>query len=183
MNKKEQIKIAEKKLKELKEEQEKIEKPKKGKDFAWYEYDQNNSGGSFDDNEDVCVSVYIEASSLEEANAFADSLGIYFNGCDTGMDCSCCGDRWHEPWDNITFPYRYSSLSLEEAEKTGIEYKPTNWVQAGTDKPDPNRYDLIFHSIGEYATYLLNKDSFGFRTKIYLYDRKRVKKVISKNGR
>ena len=36
----------------------------------------------------------IEADSANEANIKAEEIGIYFNGCSIGMDCSCCGDRW-----------------------------------------------------------------------------------------
>jgi hypothetical protein len=39
--------------------------------------------------------VIIEADSAEEANNKAEEIGIYFDGCDKDMDCSCCGDRWH----------------------------------------------------------------------------------------
>lgn len=27
-------------------------------------------------------------------------IGIYFNGCDTGADCTCCGDRWYAQGDD-----------------------------------------------------------------------------------
>lgn len=58
----------------------------------FYNYSQNNSGGSF-----YGVTEYwIEADSPDEADDIAEmSTDIYFNGCDTGMDCSCCGDRWY----------------------------------------------------------------------------------------
>jgi hypothetical protein len=60
----------------------------------FYNYRQNNSGGSFDLNQDVNYMVIIEAPTAEAANERAESIGIYFNGCDVGRDCSCCGDRW-----------------------------------------------------------------------------------------
>ncbi len=61
----------------------------------FYEFNQNNSGGSFVVDENVCHRVVIEAHSESEAIAKAESLGCYWNGCDEGMDCSCCGDRWY----------------------------------------------------------------------------------------
>jgi hypothetical protein len=73
------------------------ESPKTPKFFLFM---QNNSGGSFDVNETVAHNVIIEAYSANDANARAEDIGIYFNGCDTGADCSCCGDRWYEAEDH-----------------------------------------------------------------------------------
>ena len=61
----------------------------------FYSFNQNNSGGLFVTNEDVCEMVYIEAHSAKEANAIAEDIGIYFDGCSDGIDCNCCGDRWY----------------------------------------------------------------------------------------
>lgn len=57
----------------------------------FYTFVQNNSGGSFFGPHYVII----EANTAEEANNIAESHGIYFNGCEDGKDCSCCGDRWH----------------------------------------------------------------------------------------
>jgi len=67
--------------------------------MAFYTFKQNNSGGSFDVDENVCHAVIIEALNMEHACARAENIGIYFNGVEDGMDCSCCGDRWSVPWD------------------------------------------------------------------------------------
>jgi hypothetical protein len=69
-------------------------------EMAWYDYHQNNSGGSFVRNDSVGPYVWIEADSAEKANSRAQSVGIYFDGCDEGMDCPCCGDRWYEQYRN-----------------------------------------------------------------------------------
>lgn len=63
----------------------------------WYKYSQNNSGGShvYDDNRGLSEWVFIEADSAKEADEYAESIGIYFNGVDDDMDCDCCGDRWY----------------------------------------------------------------------------------------
>jgi hypothetical protein len=66
--------------------------------MSFYTFNQNNSGGGFDRDEDVSHYVIIEADSAFAANTKAESVGIYFNGCDDGTDCSCCGDRWCEVW-------------------------------------------------------------------------------------
>lgn len=65
----------------------------------YFHFSQNNSGGSFEVGDKVAHHVIIQAHSAVEANARATDIGIYFNGCDIGMDCPCCGDRWSETWD------------------------------------------------------------------------------------
>ena len=66
----------------------------------FYEYNQNNSGGSFDFDASMGIThhVIIEANSPEEANHKAEDIGLYFDGCDKGLDCPCCGDRWYPMW-------------------------------------------------------------------------------------
>jgi hypothetical protein len=66
----------------------------------FYTYRQNNSGGYFERDKDVDVIVIIEANDYREANDIAEDIGIYFDGCSKGMDCSCCGDRWSDQWDD-----------------------------------------------------------------------------------
>jgi len=61
----------------------------------FYTYRQNNSGGSFIVNKIVGEYVIVEADNSVEANSIAEEHEIYFDGCDHGLDCSCCGDRWN----------------------------------------------------------------------------------------
>ena len=63
--------------------------------LRWFEYRQNNSGGSFVSNDEVSHFVFIQAESTDAANKKAEEVGIYFDGCDKGWDCDCCGDRWY----------------------------------------------------------------------------------------
>lgn len=55
----------------------------------FYEFDQNNSGGTFDVDENVCHRVIIEATSQEHACAIFEPM-IYSQT----SSCACCGDRW-----------------------------------------------------------------------------------------
>ena len=68
--------------------------------MAFYEFSQNNSGGSFDHDRDAGIGyrVWIEANNADQANDLAEGIGLYFDGCDTGMDCDCCGDRWYRQY-------------------------------------------------------------------------------------
>lgn len=67
----------------------------------FYEFSQNNSGGSFDidDGRGIGAKVWIEAVDAQQANDRALNLGIYFNGIDSGSDCPCCGDRWYPVYE------------------------------------------------------------------------------------
>ncbi len=75
---------------------------------SFYEFTQNNSGGSFDVDDKLCHRLFIEELSEGAAIAKAKDMGVYFDGCDSGIDCDCCGDRWYEP-SQVVFPKKWSS--------------------------------------------------------------------------
>lgn len=64
----------------------------------FFTYRQNNSGGSFQKDSNLAEFVVIEANGPTHANLRAEEIGIYFDGCEEGLDCSCCGDRWYKFW-------------------------------------------------------------------------------------
>ena len=68
----------------------------------YYTFNQNNSGGIFYDRpkSGISATVIIEARSAKEANRLAEDIGIYFDGCDNGIDCECCGNRWYRVSDD-----------------------------------------------------------------------------------
>ena len=55
----------------------------------FYEFTQNNSGGYFDVDENVCHRVIIEA--MDEKHAIALFMPMIEN---QSHSCQCCGDRW-----------------------------------------------------------------------------------------
>ena len=61
----------------------------------FYQYSQNNSGGSFDFDREKGIThhVVIEAENASLADRRAESIGLYFDG---EGDCPCCGSRWSE---------------------------------------------------------------------------------------
>lgn len=65
--------------------------------LKWFRYRQNNSGGYFTE---PARKVYIQAQDENDANDIAEENGLYFNGCESGSDCDCCGDRWGYPYDD-----------------------------------------------------------------------------------
>lgn len=68
----------------------------------FYEFHQNNSGGSFvhDEKRGIGYVVIVEAENAALANHFAEEIGLYFDGVRGGRDCGCCGDRWSEQWSD-----------------------------------------------------------------------------------
>lgn len=61
----------------------------------FYEFDQNNSGGYFHNNEVICPHMIFQCDSEEEAIKLAEDKGLYWDGVEKGIDCPCCGDRWY----------------------------------------------------------------------------------------
>jgi len=80
----------------------------------FYTYRQNNSGGYF---VGPALYVIVEANSSNVAMAIAEDHGVYFNGCETGQDCNCCGDRWSSWADEYDQPKIYGE-KVEEALKS-----------------------------------------------------------------
>jgi hypothetical protein len=68
----------------------------------FYTFTQNNSGGrwKYDAERGIAPYVIIEAGSAASANERAEEIGLYFDGCESGADCECCGDRWSECGEN-----------------------------------------------------------------------------------
>ena len=111
----------------------------------FYEFNQNNSGGFFDVDSDVCHRLFIEATNAEQANRIAQDLGVYFDGCDDGQDCSCCGDRWYECDESDSIDLEKASISYKKEFATIADYAQLladNW---GYTTPDAR----VFHLSGE----------------------------------
>ena len=84
--------------------------------MSFFTFYQNNSGGYFDVDKNLSKFVIIEANDFTEANKKAEEVGIYFDGCDKGDDCSCCGDRWESVDECYSFydvPSIYGTPVLE----------------------------------------------------------------------
>ena len=88
----------------------------------FYHFRQNNSGGSFDIDSKVTVNVIIEAESAAHANELAQVVGIYFDGCYNGTDCTCCGDRWRRVNDSHAsdFPAVYG-MYADDYDELAVE--------------------------------------------------------------
>lgn len=114
----------------------------------WFEFDQNNSGGGFDVDDKLCHRLFIEANGQNEANGIAQDLGVYFDGCDKGLDCDCCGDRWYEG-DEKKFPMEWTK---SKAFNTVEEYAQHLANEYGWTTPDAR----IFYKDGRIVE--INKE-------------------------
>lgn len=65
----------------------------------WFEYRQNNSGGSFRLTDKSALYVFVEADTAKKADDRVEMLtSVYFDPrCE--IDCSCCGSRWDTAYD------------------------------------------------------------------------------------
>ncbi|QHZ51156.1 DUF7296 family protein [Paenibacillus larvae] len=97
----------------------------------YFTFNQNNSGGFFIENDEVCEYVIIEAETAEQANKKAEEIGIYFDGCSTGYDCPCCGDRWDAQYSD--------DKGTEEPEIYGV---PVYEVKKGLFRSQAHIYRL-----------------------------------------
>lgn len=141
----------------------------------WYMFDQNNSGGSFIVNDNVCHRLFIEAVSFGDAIEKAEELGCYWNGVAEGRDCPCCGDRWY-PTDDI--------VDIETFKTEGYIVSVYDGIWGNTKKEWERKYrkyevieepkfetrgtirsyigKIKFNNIEEYAQYLANE--YGWTT-------------------
>jgi hypothetical protein len=119
----------------------------------FYEYNQNNSGGSFDVDKEVCHRVYIEADNKDDACFIAQSKGIYFDGVSSGRDCGCCGDRWY-PQDE---PVDLNHGSYAENEARALADKYGAKCVKATRKYASYTHDVIYPNIEAYAQYLADE--------------------------
>lgn len=108
----------------------------------FYNFRQNSSFGRWVTDENLTTNVIIEADNAEQANARAEALGIYFDGCDDDIDCPCCGDRW----------YPVSEFDAEET--PSIYGEPaSDWKHAKNRMIWNNPDVIIHHADGTKTTY------------------------------
>ena len=101
-------------------------------DTKWYTFRQNNSGGNFHHRpqDGIGLCLFIEAMDKDHALARAERIGLYFNGCSSGIDCSCCGDRWSEWCDENESPELYDEPfeAVGEGEEGFIDWGIPSYI-------------------------------------------------------
>ncbi len=139
----------------------------------FYIVDQQNSGGSFVVNENVCHRIVIEANSESEATSKAEELGCYWNGCNSGVDCPCCGDRWYgvdivelDKWKEQGYPVSVYNIYDNPEDRWFKLYgsfprlKEPVWEERYNSKSFNGL--IYFNNIEQYCQYLAN--NYGFTT-------------------
>lgn len=114
----------------------------------FYTFNQNNSGGSFIMNDNVAHFVIIEAESADAANTKAEDIGIYFDGCEKGWDCDCCGDRWSHAWK-------------DEGEAEPLIYGRPVAEYECTWTPKDKAYAYVYYANGEKVPYFGKEKTNG----------------------
>lgn len=164
---------------------------KKEAGLKFYEYSQNNTGGSFVTDDKLCHSLFIEANSSTEADEIAEGLGCYWNGVDEGSDCPCCGDRWYGAYSAIELTsmtpveeWVDRKISASDALETlKARYSGFEWIEEpsiGEKYGSPIIEGLVkLNSIEDYAQVLA--DRYGWTSpdiRIFYHDG-RVKEIFS----
>jgi hypothetical protein len=81
----------------------------------FFRFEQNNSGGVF--VEGLPETLFVEASSPDEANTIAEANGVDFED-----GCPCCGDRWVRVYDA---QHGMNAVAFAEAIALAIEFDNT----------------------------------------------------------
>jgi len=118
----------------------------------FYEFSQNNTGGSFITGDKLCHRIIVEASSSSEASDIAEDLGCYWNGVDEGSDCPCCGDRWYPSGDCI-------DLDKINTRWNGYEY--SQWLEKNENADDAIGKIKSKYSKSEWSEDLKVENKYG----------------------
>lgn len=124
----------------------------------FYEFTQNNSGGSFVTDENLCHRLFIEAETHEIATEKAEEMGVYFDGCERGLDCPCCGDRWNNYFTEPIDLTGYTTTGIK-ATASDMEKWKERYSRFETIKP-PKKGEYVIEgvikikNVEDYAQYL-----------------------------
>jgi hypothetical protein len=137
---------------------------RESKQTFFFEFSQNNSGGHWDVNDKLTHRLYIESHSEKEATRFAEDLGVYFNGCEDGMDCECCGDRWYG-CTQLEVPHVYGLFTLDEANELASTYEceirpAIKWKPSGK-----RTHEVLFQNVESYVKFMVDKWGYDFKDK------------------
>ena len=161
----------------------------------FYEFYQNNSGGSFIVNDTLCERVIIEADSEEEAISKGKELGMYWDGVSCGIDCSCCGDRWNTPEEVDLIRYQEEGWPAFDYSDITRKYKGDpleEWLKAYghyTRKEEPTFHERIggdfgtnvyINNIEEYAQFMSDKYTWTTPNARIFYKDGTVKEIYSR---
>lgn len=117
----------------------------------FYEFSQTNSGGFFDEDENVCSRVIIEAENEKQAIAKFEPMIE-----NQSASCGCCGERWSS--------YSPDKFDLSKYQKDGY------YASIYTHYKDyQQRWFTLYGNIPRKEEPVLIRKSWGeeFGTKVY----------------
>jgi hypothetical protein len=136
--------------------------------YKFYEFTQNNTGGSFDCNDRLCRRLIIEANNEEQAIEKAESLGCYWNGVEEGYDCSCCGDRWYRYSDEIIINGSYPIIEYNCSDIDSVKEKFKNFSFLQEPKVVEKKIGKTLYTTVEASIKLENIEDYAeLMTKLY----------------
>ena len=112
--------------------------------YKFFTYRQNNTGGSFSG---PALYVIVEAINASDADVRAEMNGVYFNGCDSGSDCECCGDRWYTTYGEGDAVPTVGATALSEMDEQKLKWD-SEWCKA-----DKLAYAIVVYRNGNVVTY------------------------------
>jgi hypothetical protein len=124
--------------------------------MRFYEFLQNNSGGSFQTDEQLTHRVIIEAKDEKAACSIAENMGVYFNGVEEGSDCPCCGDRWCTPSE---VRLKWEGFDEPDANRIAEDYRGSAVLREGKIRKGMT-HDVVFPDVEAYAQFM--SDRYGW---------------------
>lgn len=130
----------------------------------FFEFAQNNSGGHFDVDDNVCHRIIIEAKDVAEALEIRAPMLL-----NQTRSCPCCGDRWSDYTDEVEID-RFKTEGRKVTVYNHYAEPESLWVKKyGSyevlEKPEwRNRYGseifegkIAFRSIDEYCQFMADE--------------------------
>ncbi|WP_333577831.1 DUF7296 family protein [Sphingobacterium sp.] len=123
-----------------------------------FEFTQNNSGGSFDVDENVCHRVVIEAVDKNHAMALLEPMVEH-----QSYSCSCCGDRWSPCYGEELDIAKYKEEGLLISIYTHYKDYEQRWHTLFGDLPRKTDPTVIKRSWGdEFGTLIFFEDEIQY---------------------
>lgn len=130
----------------------------------FYEFDQNNSGGYFDVDENVCHRVIIEA--IDEKHAISLFEPMIEN---QSPSCPCCGERWTPEYAEIIELEKFKTKGYSVGVYFHYENAEERWftlygefprIEEPTWRTKYNTTEFVgkiyFKTLEQYCQYLAN---------------------------
>ena len=132
--------------------------------MRWFEFTQNNPGGSF---EKPSTSVWVQAPNATLANSIVKMV-IEEEGGNWYDHCPCCVDRWYELWDDEDEREDHPTcrdVKLDLSEEARIVPDPDRsvyplWYSMSGENPPTERIPVCIVEALQQPYYVLTPDFY-----------------------